>query len=307
MSSIYTIIVSYNGEKWIRKCLTSVSNSTIEVKIIIVDNNSKDNTVKIIEEEYPNILVLKQTKNLGFGGGNNLGIKYALDKGADYVFLLNQDAYVEADTIKNLTTISKSNLDYGILSPIHLNGEGNKLDKLFAHYTSYDYNKTFSYDAIKGKLSKIYQVPFVNAAAWLVPKNTLEKIGGFDPLFFHYGEDDNYCQRLNYHGSKVGVVTSSFIMHDREPVLNEKTIDYNSIKEKEKHYKIRWANINIESQLLISKQVKELKKKLYKSYFKFNFKIVNNYKAELRLVKRIKKNIIISRTINKKLGNHYLN
>lgn len=306
MNSVHTIIVTYNGEKWIRKCLSTVSNSSIETNIIVVDNNSKDNTVQIIEEDFPNVIILKQNNNLGFGGGNNFGIKYALSKGGNYVFLLNQDAYVEVNTIENLILASKKNIDYGVLSPIHLNGSGNKLDRNFSDYLGYEHNDIFYFDAIKNQLSKIYDVPFVNAAAWLIPKSTLSKIGGFDPLFFQYGEDDNYCQRLRYHRLKLGIVTSAFVMHDRESVLGQKRVDYNNIKEKEKQFKIKWANINFDNQLLINKQIKILKKKLFKSYVKFNFKAVINYKKELRLIKKIKKEIDFSRVTNKKPGKHYI-
>ena len=91
---------------------------------------------------------IQQTNNLGFGKANNIGIKKALDLGVDYVFLLNQDAYLVGDTIKDLIMIHQSNLDYGILSPIHLNGKGNKLDRNFSYYLSYDKNKHFYSDFI---------------------------------------------------------------------------------------------------------------------------------------------------------------
>ncbi|WP_147678592.1 glycosyltransferase family 2 protein [Algibacter pacificus] len=299
---IYIVIVTYNGMPWLQKCLDSCK----DYPVIVVDNNSKDGTVSFIENNYSKIKLFKQSFNLGFGQANNLGISFALKHGANHVFLLNQDAYIVDDCLAKLVWHQKNNPEYGVLSPIHLNGEGSKLDRLFSHYLSYDYNETFYFDAIKNKLYPIYQVPFVNAAAWLLSKNTLDKIGGFDPLFFHYGEDVNYCQRLNYHGFKVGVVTSTFIMHDRERVLDQKNVDYNSIKEKEKQYKIRWANVNIESQTLIYNRIEVLKKRLFKSYLKFSFKIANNCKAELRLIKRIKEGIYISRTINKKLGKHYI-
>ena len=143
---------------------------------------------------------MKQESNLGFGKANNLGISYALNNSCDYVFLLNQDAYLEKDVIDRMLAVHKKNTDYGVLSPIHLNGEGNKLDKNFSNYINYNGNPYLYLDALKGETKEIYEVPFVNAAAWLIPAATLKIIGGFDPLFFHYGEDNNYCQRaLQFH------------------------------------------------------------------------------------------------------------
>src|SRR5690606_10604989 len=212
---IYTIIVTYNGEKWVRKCLETVSKSSIRTEIIVVDNDSKDDTLNIIEKKFPEVILLKQTKNLGFGQANNIGIAYALKQNADFVFLLNQDAYLQPDTIEKLIDVSNNNLEFGIISPIHLNGDANKLDKNFFNYLKT--NDTLFYDALKGDFSKsIYELPFVNAAAWLLPRKTLETIGGFDPIFYHYAEDDNYCQRVLYHGSKIGVIPNCYVLHDRE-------------------------------------------------------------------------------------------
>src|SRR5690606_5976029 len=137
---IYTIIVTYNGEKWVRKCLETVSKSSIRTEIIVVDNNSKDDTLNIIEKEFPEVILLKQTKNLGFGQANNLGIVYALNNAADYFFLINQDVYIYPDTIEKLISNHKNNKDFGVLSPMHLNGEGNCLDKNFSEYIKYNPN-----------------------------------------------------------------------------------------------------------------------------------------------------------------------
>ena len=74
MSSTFIIIVTYNGERWIRQCI----NSCLGYNVIVIDNNSSDQTIKIIENEYPKVVLLKQENNLGFGKANNLGISYAL-------------------------------------------------------------------------------------------------------------------------------------------------------------------------------------------------------------------------------------
>ncbi len=170
---VVVLIVTFNGSKWIQKCLESCQN----YPVIVVDNCSTDNTISIIENDFPEAILIKKKNNLGFGKANNIGIRKALNLGADYVFLLNQDAYFVGDTIKDLIKIHQSNLDYGILSPIHLNGSGNKLDRNFSYYLSYDKNKQFYSDYILEAKSKhkLYEVPFVNAAAWLLPKSTLKK------------------------------------------------------------------------------------------------------------------------------------
>ena len=87
---VFVIIVSYNGMKWIDKCLNSVLN---QGEVVVVDNNSCDGTVDYIRMNFSLVKILSQTTNYGFGTANNIGISYAMKKGADAVFLLNQDAF----------------------------------------------------------------------------------------------------------------------------------------------------------------------------------------------------------------------
>lgn len=109
------IIVTYNGMPWLEKCLTSCQ----DYSVIVVDNCSTDGTVKFINTHFSKVKVLELSVNLGFGKANNLGIRKALEEEADSVFLLNQDAYLDNDTISVLKEASKTNSKYGVLSPIH--------------------------------------------------------------------------------------------------------------------------------------------------------------------------------------------
>ncbi len=212
MVKVFTIIVTYNGMKWIDQCLKSVVNQS---EVVVVDNNSSDDTVDHIEQNFPNVKVLPQTINHGFGIANNIGINYALKNGVDAVFLLNQDAFAQTDCIKNLIGAHLQNPDYGIISPIHLNGDGSGVDYSFLKVTSPFNAVGLTSDLIVRNFSKkIYEISFINAAAWLIPREVFYKVGGFDPLFFLYGEDDNYCQRILYHGFKIGIIPNATIFHD---------------------------------------------------------------------------------------------
>ncbi len=304
-SQVYIIIVTYNGMQWLDKCLSNCE----DYNIIVVDNNSTDNTVSFIKENYSKVKLIEQKKNLGFGKANNIGISYAMKQDVDYVFLLNQDAYLQLDTIKKLTKVHQTNLNFGILSPIHLNGNGGKLDRNFSHYLGYDNNDTFYFDAINNDLKTVYEVPFVNAAAWLLPRKTLENIGGFDPMFFHYGEDDNYCQRVLFHKMKIGVVASSFICHDRVFKIvsgSHKPFSNSYFELKERALKYKWADVNNDFSKKINSHKKSLLKRIIKSKLKFNFKLASNYNKEMKLIKKIELEIINSKSINSKLGSHYI-
>ena len=215
--SLYTIIVTYNGSQWIQKCIQSLVDSSIKTEIIVIDNGSSDGTQDIIKS-FPSIQFIQSETNLGFGKSNNIGINIALENSADYVFLLNQDAWIEKDTLKSLLNVLSQHEKIGVASPIHLNGEGTSLDKLFGTYVAPKLSNDpclFMSDSYTQQLAEYYEVDFVNAAAWLLSRECIEKIGLFDPLFYHYGEDVNYCQRLNYFNYKLAIVPNSKIYHDR--------------------------------------------------------------------------------------------
>ena len=277
--------------------------------MIVVDNNSSDGTIDFIEENYPDIILLQQKKNLGFGQANNIGISYALNEGADYVFLLNQDAYLKLNAIEELVEVQRQNRHFGILSPIHLNGNGEKLDENFSRYLHQDINKNFYSDYVLNKTKReIYEVPFVNAAGWLISRNCLEIVGGFDPIFFHYGEDDNYCQRLRYHGFKIGVVPNTFILHDRE--FRENNLmsngDSESFSRIARASKIRFGNINEENTEELLKLIKKRKLARIKSMLKLNIAAYKMYSGELKIFREVYQSVQSSRKVNQLEGAHYL-
>ncbi|EKT4552644.1 glycosyltransferase family 2 protein [Flavobacterium psychrophilum] len=204
---IFVIIVTYNGSKWIEKCINSLLRSIYPINILVVDNCSTDDSVELLKQ-FSEIHLIQSKENLGFGKANNIGIDYALNNKADYVFLLNQDTWVFDDTISNLVVMAQNNPSFGIVSPMHFSGDEKTLDKGFVIY----YNRNIEENAGKN----IAIVPFVNAAAWLVSSACLQKVGGFESLFGHYGEDRNYCDRVLYHQFQIVIAKNAKICHDRK-------------------------------------------------------------------------------------------
>lgn len=305
--NVYIIIATYNGMPWINKCLKSCG----AYNVVVVDNASADDTVSHIKQHFSEVDLFENKTNLGFGQANNKGISFALKQGADFVFLLNQDAYLVEDCLERLLQLAVQNPHYGILSPIHLNGDSSQLDRNFAYYLSLNLNNNFYSDfVLRKKIKDIYKVSFVNAAAWLISKSCLETVGGFDPLFFHYGEDDNYCQRLKYYHFKVGVATNCFVQHDRNFIqLNSKPkFSKAYYEEVEKKYKYRYANINEEQiDREIEKEYKRLKKACLKSFLLFKNRSYKHNKTLLRMLKGLTPHIKKSYLQNKTKGFHYLN
>jgi len=212
-AAISAIVVSHNGAPWVERCLLSLRNSSVPVDVVVVDNASQDETLQTAAR-FSTVTLLPQDKNLGFGRANNVGIRLALERGANHVLLINQDAEVLPDTVASLVRCATANREYGILSPLHLDGAGRRLDPWFAEMMATDALDFYS-DQYLGSLQPIYSVRFVNAAAWLISRDCLEKVGGFDPLYHMYEEDDDYCRRVWYHGFKIGIVPSAAALHSR--------------------------------------------------------------------------------------------
>lgn len=237
------IIVTYNGMRWVDRCMGGLLASSVPLSVIVVDNASTDGTAAYIKKQIPQVDLLESKENLGFAKANNIGIRQAFDAGADYFLLLNQDAWVQPDTVAELLKTFEENEKVGIASPIHLNGSRSALDHHFVEYMG----GNFASDAYLNTIKHYYELTFVNAAAWLIGRECVENVGGFDTLLFrHYGEDVNYCQRVAYHGFKIFVNTQCSICHDREDrkVNDEK---YQSLANQTEFMeeRIKYGDINI--------------------------------------------------------------
>lgn len=226
---------------WIDKCLQSVYSSTYPAEVLVMDNLSTDGTVEFIETNYPKVVLRKQQKNLGFGKANNIGLRHALKNGSDYVLLLNQDAYLEVNTIENLIEAFENKIDNtALISPTHLAPDGT-LDFGFEDHIK-RYASATSKAAILRQEEGIYEVGFVNAACWMLSKKAIETVGGFNPLFPHYGEDNDYINRLFYHNLKLKVLGSAKVVHDR---IQDHSTSFSKVKKREEVAFVKhFVNVN---------------------------------------------------------------
>ncbi|TCN56390.1 glycosyltransferase family 2 protein [Flavobacterium circumlabens] len=301
------VIVTFNGMKWIENCLESILGNTELPEIIIVDNCSSDNTVEFLKNTYfQKIKLIESKENLGFGRANNLGIAKAFELNSDFIFLLNQDTVIEKDTIEKLLAISLKNPDYGIISPIHSNGDNSSLDLSFLYYINQQCSALISDFVLDKKRKELYPVEMINAAAWFLPVKTFEIVGGFDPLFFLYGEDDNFCQRVLYHNLKIGITTATIIKHDSG---NNFKVDFpkgskNYYNKFLNRIKVKFANVNSEDFRKINTLKRHFLKEALLSLLKFKFDEFTIYKTKYKLID--KKSLEASVLKNRQTGKKYL-
>ena len=282
---VFAVVVTYNGMKWLDRCLGSLKKSEAPIYTIVVDNASTDGTPDYIAEHFPKVHLIRSKDNLGFAKANNIGIRYALDNGAEYIFLLNQDAWIENSTIACMIETFGEFDDVGIVSPIHMNGTGDALDWGFCGYVPAE----FVSDSYLGKLQDHYICDFVNAAAWLVKRNCIEKVGGFDTsMFTHYGEDTNYCQRLKYHNFRIAINTRCFAFHDRGfRKGNEQEYRNSVFSQTDVNRRLEFANIlyDIDVQSFID----QTKKSIKKSYLKLKFVQAKRLEKDLAFYRKVKR------------------
>jgi len=220
---IYCIVVTSNGMIWLERHIASIRSSSIPLKTIIIDNSSVDGTLEYLNLHFNEAYVIKSNQNLGFGKANNLGVKYAIENGAEFVFLLNQDAYLLSDTIEKCIEEFKISENVALVSPVHLDGSGKQLDIGFQRCLTNELCPGFFSDLVLNNRKNIYPIYSVNAAAWLLKVSVINEIGLFSQAFFHYGEDINFQQRLVYFGYKSLLVPNAYVLHDRKARNGEKS------------------------------------------------------------------------------------
>lgn len=293
---ILVIIVSYNFERWIDRCLGSLRKSTQPIDVVVIDNASTDSTIQRITQDYPEVRLIQSKSNLGFGRANNIGMQIALSENYTHVFLLNQDAWIEPNTIKTLALLFQRYPEYGILSPVHLTGTGDKPDPGFGQYA-----KINSLTELPNK--EMISIPFANAAFWMIPISVLKRIGGFCPLFYHYGEDKDFVNRLNYHHLKVGYSPRVTGCHDRE----YRPITHKGFLRSEYVYHLsEYANINYSWTKAFSYGVLAIGKKMILSISKGKFALASDYLGMIFKLINQSRDIDTYRKNNRLTNPHYI-
>jgi GT2 family glycosyltransferase len=213
--------------------LLKINHKKFNFKIIVIDNGSTDDSVEMFRKKYQKnelIKILDTQKNLGYVGGNNFGIKYALKHNYDYVLLLNNDVIVDNDFLTNLLKPALKNNSFGILGPKIYFAPGHEFHKdryskdevgnvIWAVGGQMDWNNilgsNIGVDEVDhGQFEKMTtDLDFISGCCMLVRKEVFEKIGLLDQDYFMYLEDVDFCQRAKKAGYKLTYIPSSKIWH----------------------------------------------------------------------------------------------
>src|SRR3989344_1080623 len=225
--NVSIIIVNYKVEKELISCINSILKSKPKTthEIIVVDNDKEDKLKTSLKKIFPQVIYIKSKNNLGYGGGNNLGARYAQGK---YLFFLNPDTKVLDGALDNLYNFFINNHNVGIISPLFLDNnlkpfksQGSKeltpkniifcqsfLRKIFSNKNIYNENALIDWD-----LKSSREVSSVPGAAMMVSSNLFRRMEGFDENFFLYFEENDISKRISGLGYKLFIVPSAKIIH----------------------------------------------------------------------------------------------
>jgi GT2 family glycosyltransferase len=221
------IIVSYNTAEYTKRALQSVYDETkkIAFNIIVVDNNSPDNSVEVIRDNFPDITLIESKKNLGFAGGVNLGVAAA---NSEFILLLNPDTIILEGAIDKLMHFSQQNISAGIWGGITLNDDLSLnpnnaramlsfktllfsalgLSKVFRSSCFFNHDNYGCWDR-----KSVREVDVVTGCFFLTTRSLWSKLKGLDDTFFMYAEEADYCIRAIKKGHQPIVTPNARIIH----------------------------------------------------------------------------------------------
>jgi GT2 family glycosyltransferase len=211
---VAVVIPNWNGADMIAACLTALEAQSYEHDVVVVDNGSVDNSVQIIEDQFPDITLLKNKKNLGFAGGVNTGIRYALDTNFDAIALLNNDAITDEAWLENLVVNLEKFPEAGIVTCKLLGGDGSHIDSTGDIYTTWGIPYPRGRDEPTSDKYDTDQWIFgASGGASLYRAAMLREIGLFDEDFFAYYEDVDISFRAQLAGWKVRYEPKATVNH----------------------------------------------------------------------------------------------
>lgn len=215
-SKIAVIILNWNGKKDTLECLESVYRMDYpNLEVIVVDNGSSDDSALAIRERFKDVALIENKANLGFCGGYNIGIRYALGRKPDYLLILNNDAVTSQSLIKELKDVVDSNPEVGAVSPIItfydnqdlIYFSGTKIDWGNGDFCS-QYPRQFI-ESAKG----LMDIDFTGWCATFMKTEVLEKVGLLDEQFFAYYDDADWGTRCKAIGLRTVLYPKKLAAH----------------------------------------------------------------------------------------------
>ena len=226
ITEVSIVIVNWNQKDLLKKCISSIYAETTQtnIEIIVVDNHSEDDSVAMLHVKFPNVQIIENQENVGFGRANNLAFQRAKGK---YILLVNNDVTIPADThaIDNMAAFLDAHPEIGIAGPkiLHPRGAIEPSCGNINFHTQFSWEIFPFYHPIYHWLWRLRyakgnhprEVEAVTGAFLLFRKEVLESIGGFDMFYFLYCEEIDWCKRAVDKGVRVFYLPQFYVHHLR--------------------------------------------------------------------------------------------
>ena len=213
---VYVIMLTWNQKEDTLACLESLSRMTYpDYRIVVIDNGSIDGTEQAVKAQYPRIEVIANPRNLGFTGGTNVGLRYALAQGADFVFSINNDTIVEAD-ILNVLVAHATPPDVGVVAPkIYYADEPKRIWSMGTrrHPLTLEMVDKGRGKVDIGQWEQVLERDYLLGCALLFKRSVLEEAGLLDEVFFLYYDDLDFSLRAQRAGYRLLMVPRARMWH----------------------------------------------------------------------------------------------
>lgn len=217
---VVVIIVSYNGREYWPELMPGLLDEQyrdFDIELLVVDNNSSDASADYLARHYPSVKILRQNKNLGFVGANNIGYQYAKEVGADYIYLLNQDTIISPGFLRPLYDFAKKNKFGSLQSKLRLWPEQEKINTIgnAIHFLGFGYGQGAGH--IDKNNQEITKINYASGAGVFLSMRALEDLGYlFDETMFMYLEDLDLGWSLDLLGYDSYLIPNSIVYHKYE-------------------------------------------------------------------------------------------
>ena len=231
-SKVAIIILNWNNYKDTKNCLLSLKEINYpNYEIIVIDNGSTDGSGKKLNEIFPSYTFILNKENSGYTGGNNLGIKRAIEEGVDYILILNNDTkVVNPNFLYKMTERMNEKPSVGIMGPKVFGSDGIVQETILFVPTLLNSIRESLFFKIHRKTKKNYNVAqfveTVSGVCWLIRRRVIQNIGLLDEDYFMYGEEQDYCYRAEKAGWNIMYYPVESVVHYKEPENKNKPRTY---------------------------------------------------------------------------------
>lgn len=216
-SHVWIVPVNYNGLEDTRTCLRSLESLSPSASVVAVDNASAVDPCPALAAEFPNVHLVRNAVNGGWSGGNNTGIRYALERGAEFVILLNNDTTVRADLVGRLLAAAAAYPHFGIIGPvIRYMDEPNKVMTDGVGFNRRGTVGVFHHIPVPERNAEppiVDEVDIVNGCCMMVRAEVFRRVGLIEDRFFLVHEESDFCLRVQEAGWKCGILAEGLVWH----------------------------------------------------------------------------------------------